>query len=323
MAQDGLDVLTVSDMCTDLVVSGNVHPEFHQVEKIVGDYSLELGGSANIFACQMAKLGARVGIIGYVGQDVFGEFALGALQQIGVDTTRVKRHPSTKTGIGIALAEGGDRAILTYPGTIDATLEEDLDETLLHACTHWHIASYFLLRNLRRFWPHWLQKCRRAGVTTSLDPNWDPDNLWDGVLDVLPYVDVFLPNDREALSLTGEKDIWKAAKVLAGKGPLTVVKCGENGAIAVQGDRTWQINGADGQDSPLCLVDSIGAGDNFDAGLIRAWLLGHDIDYSLQLAHLCALSSLRCQGGIQGQLRQQVGQKTVDTTQGPRDDKAI
>jgi len=311
-APDGWDVATVSDMCVDLVVSGNVRPEFHQVEQIVGDYSLELGGSANIFASQLAKLGARAGILGYVGSDMFGKFALQELDQIGVDTTRVKKLASLKTGIGIHLCEKNDRAMLTYPGSIDATHAEDLDETLLHSCRHWHLASYFLLRNLRSSWPDWIQKCRKAGLTTSLDTNWDPDKKWEGVADLLPYIDVFLPNETEALSLTGETNAWKAARLLAAYGPLTVVKCGEKGAIAVKGNQTWQINGTECQDSPLSVVDNTGAGDNFDAGFICAWLLGYDIDSSLRLGHRCALGSLSSPGGIQGQLQQFVHTKTID-----------
>jgi ribokinase len=316
IATDPVDVMTVADMCVDLVVVGNVRPEFHQVEQIVGDYSLELGGSANIFASQLVKLGARVGVIGYVGRDAFGEFVLRELQEIGVDTSRVKKHAVLKTGIGIALAEGDDRAILTYPGSIDATHPEDIEETLLHSCRHWHIASYFLLRNLRSFWPQWIQRCREEGLTTSLDTNWDPENRWDGVVDLLPSIDVFLPNEAEALLLTGETDVWKAAKLLAEKGPLTVVKRGEKGAIVVRGNKTWQIKAADWPNPAFSLVDSIGAGDNFDAGFIRAWLLGCDIDSSLLLAHRCALSSLNCQGGIRGQLREVVGLKTIEAAKG-------
>src|ERR1700682_1882252 len=90
LAPDPWDVATVSDMCVDLVVSGNVRPEFHQFEQIVGDYSLELGGSANIFASQLAKLGARSGVVGYIGRDMFGEFALRELEKMGVDTSYVK-----------------------------------------------------------------------------------------------------------------------------------------------------------------------------------------------------------------------------------------
>ena len=318
LAPDAWDVATVSDMCVDLVVSGNVRPEFNQVEQIVGDYSLELGGSANIFATQLAKLGARAGVLGYVGADMFGEFALQELDQIGVDTTRVKKLSSLKTGIGIHLTEKHDRAILTYPGSIDATQAEDLDETLLHFCRHWHLASYFLLRNLRSSWPQWIQKCREADLTTSLDTNWDPDKRWDGVAELLPYIDVFLPNEAEALSLTGETDVWQAARVLAAYGPLTVVKCGEKGAIAMKGNQTWQIKGSDCQDSALSIVDTTGAGDNFDAGFIRAWLLGYDIDFSLRLGHRCALSSLGSPGGIRGQLQQFIDPKTIDTVKDGR-----
>ena len=307
------DVAAVSDMCVDLVVSGNVRPEFHQVEQIVGDYSLELGGSANIFASQLAKLGARAGVLGYVGADMFGAFALQQLDQIGVDTTRVKKLASLKTGIGIHLAEKNDRAMLTYPGSIDATHAGDLDEALLRSCRHWHLASYFLLGNLRSSWSHWIQKCRTAGLTTSLDTNWDPDKRWEGVADLLPYIDVFLPNEAEALSLTGEADAWKAARLLAAYGPLTVVKCGEKGAIAVKGNQTWQIKGSECQDSVLSIVDTTGAGDNFDAGFMRAWLLGYDIDFSLRLGHRCALSSLRSPGGIRGQLQQFVPPRTINT----------
>src|SRR5882757_5241984 len=264
LASKPLDVLAVSDMCADLVLTGNVRPEFHQAEQIVGDYSLEIGGSANIFASQLTKLGARVGLLGYVGADIVGNFVLQELDQIGVDTTRVKRHASLKTGIGVHLAEKNDRAILTYLGSIDATRSRDLDDALLDSCRHWHLTSYFLLGNLRTFWPHWLQKCQKAGLTTSLDTNWDPEKLWDGVMGLLPYIDVFLPNEMEALAITGEADVWRAASRLAACGPLIVVKCGEKGAIAVKGDRRWEVEASDRDAPPLGVVDTIGAGDNFD-----------------------------------------------------------
>ena len=308
-----LNVLTVSDMCIDLVISGNVRPEFNQVEKIVGDYAIELGGSANIFATQMAKLGEQVGVVGYVGRDGFGQLALQKLQELGVSTTYVKQHPSAKTGLGLGLTEANDRAMLTYLGTIDALEPADLIDELLKSCRHWHIASYFLLRSLRTAWPEWIQRCRKANITVSLDTNWDPDNRWDGALDLLPYVDVFLPNETEAHALTGEADVRKAATIHAVKGPLVVVKCGEKGAIAVRGEESWEIKGSEGQDTPLSVADTTGAGDNFDAGFLRAWLLGKSIDSALRLGHRCALSSLRCAGGIRGQLKESVELEIVNT----------
>jgi len=301
-----LDVLTVADMCVDLVLTGDVRPRFHQFEQLIDDYELELGGSANIFACQLAKLGARVGVIGQVGQDAYGEFVLNKLLGTGVDISRVTRHATLKTGLGVALAEPGDRAILTYLGTIDATQPNDLAHDVLTAAHHWHIASYFLLQSLRRHWPGWLRQCRDAGMTISLDVNWDPEDRWEGVTDLLPLVDVFFPNENEAMAIAGEKDVRRATERLADLGPTVVTKCGKDGVLAINGKQVWQLRPADIDGPPVQVVDSIGAGDNFDAGFIRAWLLHRPPDECLALGHRCAVASLRCAGGIQGQLQELV-----------------
>ena len=109
------DIITFGDLCVDLLMSGrDVTPEFGQVEKIVDDYALEMGGSCSIFACQAAKLGLRVGILGRVGPDDFGRLILRRMNESGVDTRHVMVDPSLKTGVGIALCRGSDRAILTY-----------------------------------------------------------------------------------------------------------------------------------------------------------------------------------------------------------------
>src|SRR5438128_1133504 len=115
-----LDVLCVADMCVDLVLRGNIRPRFQQIEQLIDDYRLELGGSANILASQFVKLGGRAGVIGWLGTDPFGDLVLARLRELGVEVTRVRRHATEKTGLGVALAEPDDRAILTYAGTIDA-----------------------------------------------------------------------------------------------------------------------------------------------------------------------------------------------------------
>jgi len=299
-----LDVLTVSDMCVDLVLTGDVRPRFHQIEQIIDNYDLELGGSANIFACQLAKLGAQVGVVGRVGQDALGEFVLGKLQEAGVVVTEVRRHPSLKTGLGVALADPQDRAILTYLGTIDAVQPHDLTGDLAATAAHWHIASFFLLRSLRECWREWIRRCKDVGLTVSLDVNWDPENLWQGVVDLLPMVDVFFPNENEAMAITGETDLIKAVERLASLGPVVVTKCGKEGAIARKSSRHWEIRPSDFDAEPVSVVDAIGAGDNFDAGFIRAWTLHRSMEECLVLGHRCAVSSLACAGGIRGQLQE-------------------
>jgi sugar/nucleoside kinase (ribokinase family) len=293
-------------MCVDLVLSGNVRPRFQQSEQLIDDYQLELGGSANIFASQFVKLGGKAGVIGWLGADPFGDLALARLRELRVDVSRVRRHPTLKTGLGVALAEPSDRAILTYAGTIDAVQPETLTPDLLMACRHWHIASFFLLTNLRPHWAGWLRRLRRAGVTASLDTNWDPENRWEGVIDLLPLVDVFLPNEAEALAITGCSDHRTAGRELAQHGPLVIIKRGREGVTAFDRQLVWDagIPGPEHPDEPI--VDTIGAGDNFDAGFLRAWQLGWPIEECLRLGIRCARASLRAAGGIEGQLQEPI-----------------
>jgi ribokinase len=298
MGENMLDVLAVSDMCVDLVLSGNVRPQFHQVEQLIDSYSLEMGGSANIFVSQFAKLGGRSGLLGYVGADGFGKFLEEKLRQIGVDVSNVRGDSGLKTGISAILAEPGDRSILTYLGTIDAVRPEELTGILLAGCRHWHIASFFLLTRLRSCWPDWLRNCRRHGVTTSLDTNWDPEDRWEGVSDLLPLVDVFLPNEAEAKAIAGESDVRRAGAKLAELGPMVVVKCGAEGSLAFHQGQTWER----AADTPGNVVDAVGAGDNFDAGFLFSWLRGQTVEAGLALGSRCAVSSLAAAGGIAAQL---------------------
>lgn len=268
------DILCVSDMCVDMVMTGNVRPQFKQVEQLIEGYSIELGGSANIFASQVAKLGARSGVLGWVGEDAFGQFCLETLQSLGVDTSRVGRHTQLKTGISAILAEPGDRAILTYLGTIEGVQPNELSDGVLGDCRHWHIASFFLLNQLRSQWKEWLTRCHEKKVSTSLDTNWDPENRWEGVKELLPLVDVFLPNEAEALAISGETDVERAGRELSACGPLVVVKRGEDGAMVFKGQQSWRIRGNELSDLPVTIVDAVGAGDNFDAGFSRLLAAG-------------------------------------------------
>jgi sugar/nucleoside kinase (ribokinase family) len=302
-----LDVCSVADFCVDLVLSGDVVPRFRQMEQLVDDYALDLGGSAVIFATQFTKLGGRSALIGTLGDDPFGDFIEERLRATGIDASRVRRRGDIRTGLTVSLAKpDGDRAMLTLLGTINATTPDDLPTRLLRRLRHWHVASYFLLEALQAHWPRWLRRCGQSGVTVSLDTNWDPRGNWGGVRELLPFVDVFLPNEAEAKAVCGVSDVDVAGRALADMGPLVVVKRGESGATAYGLGRTWSAPAL-----PVAQVlDTVGAGDNFDAGFLRAWLLGMDPVECLQLGNRCAASSLGAGGGIAGQLVENVERGT-------------
>jgi len=293
------DVITFGDLCVDLIMTGaDVVPQFGQVEKLVGDYVLEMGGSCSIFACQAAKLGLRVGILGRVGDDGFGRLILGRLDESGVDTRHVVVDPSLKTGLGIALCQGDDRAILTYMGSINALSPDEVTDEFLASARHLHYGSFFLHTGLVAHAPDILRRARALGLSISLDTNWDPDERWNSTLEaMLPLTDLFMPNEQEARYISGQGDLDAAVAWAQEKGvPLVALKLGADGAqLYAKGERfTCTVRPATGG-------DGVGAGDSFDAGFLAGWLRGLPMEQCLEIACECGRSVAGAVGGLEGQ----------------------
>lgn len=290
------DILVAGEINPDLIISGDVEPEFGQAEKLVDSASVVIGSSSVIFACGAARLGLRVAFIGVCGEDVFGRFMLDEMQERGIDISNVIIRPLAQTGLSIILNREADRAILTHLGLIDALRAEDLPDKLLRSARHLHVASYFLQTSLQLGLPDLFNRARLLGLTTSLDTNWDPSGKWTGVEALLPLLDVFLPNEREALALSCAESLDEAASILAKKANIVVIKQGANGAALRTGSKQLQSPSI-----PVQVVDTVGAGDSFDAGFLYGYLHGWGLDVSLRLACICGALSTQKAGGTAAQ----------------------
>lgn len=289
-----LDLIVLGDCNPDLVLHGeDVEPRFGQVERIVERAELTIGGSAGITACGAARLGLRTGLVSLVGDDAFGRFMLGELERRDVDVSGVMVDSSVTTGVSIVLAKRDDRATLTALGSIADLSAEHVDMAALRSARHVHVSSFFLLHGLRPALPSLL----RAAGSTSVDPNWDPDEAWDsGLREVLAETDVLLLNQEEALRITGAGDVEEAARELARDGTTVVVKRGPDGALAVEGNRVVHARAR-----AVDAVDAVGAGDSFDAGFIAALLDGRPLEERVAFANVCGALSLRAAGGTAAQ----------------------
>ena len=311
-------VITFGDMCVDLILSGgDIVPRFGQVEQLVDEYTLEMGGSTCIFACQAAKLGLQVGILGKVGSDSFGRLIIQRLQESGVDTQHVAVDPNLKTGLGIALCKENDRAILTFLGSLNALTAQDVQEGFIGSARHLHHGSYFLLDKLQPNIPVILRKVKEHGLTTSLDTNWDPEENWDGTLrDALAYTDIFLPNLQELLHITKASNLEEGILAIHNLGVrLVAVKLGESGACVSDGNQLYRC-----EVTPVTGGDSIGAGDSFDAGFLTGWLSGDSLENCLRLGCGCGRSVAGAIGGLAGQPNWETLQKQISglkVTRGP------
>lgn len=290
------DVLVIGDANPDLVLTGNAVPAFGQAETLVDSADLMLGGSAAIVACGLARLGVTTALAATVGDDAYGRFVREALDERGVDTRWIRTDPAVATGISVVLS-AGDRAILTYPGTIATTGPEVIDEDLVTSVRHLHSASFFLLPRLARHLPGVLARAHQAGATTSLDTNWDPAQEWAGVGVLLDHTDVLFPNAAELVALTGRSDRDEAARLVLDRGCQVALKDGAAGGVLWQAPDVVTRVPAPEVDP----VDTTGAGDSFDAGFISGLLAGLSREECLVRAVACGSLSTRAVGGTAGQ----------------------
>jgi sugar/nucleoside kinase (ribokinase family) len=293
------DLLVIGDANPDVVVGPVAQPIlFGQKERLVPSGSLVLGGSASIMACGAARLGLSVAFAGRVGDDAAGAFVRTTLAERGVDVSALVTDPSLPTPLTTILTSGDDRAILTSPGCLPAVTADDIPNRMVCSARHVHAASFYLLPELAVGLAGIFKKAKAAKATTSLDPNDDPAGTWDRtVLDpILRVTDYFLPNAAEALALTGHHSVVDAAGILARRGPLVVVKNGAEDALAHNGSRVITAPAV-----KVETVDTVGAGDSFDAGWVAAVLNGMKPDRALAIAAACGSLSTRAAGGTAAQ----------------------
>ncbi len=291
-----VDLVILGDCNPDVMVSGpDVTPAFGQQEKLVERIALVAGGSASITAIAAARLGLRVALVAAIGADPAGTFMLAELAAAGVDTSAMLIRPDAPTAMTVALSRGADRAILTATGAATTLTAADVPAALLRRARHVHVSSYFLVQqSLGPGLAALLAAARAAGATTSLDTNWDPSGRWadDQLRAVMAQADLLLPNEAEALHLTGAPDLAAAVTALTAAGARVVVKQGAAGALCADGPSRYQL-----RPPGLTPADTTGAGDCFNAGLIAGLLTGLDLPRAAALGCAAGAASTQALGG--------------------------
>jgi sugar/nucleoside kinase (ribokinase family) len=316
------DILVVGEINPDIIVSdADPSPRYGQAERRVDSIAMTAGSSTVLTALAAARLGLRTAIYGLVGDDPFGRFMLSSLDRGGVDTHACRVVVGDSTGASVILDRGPDRAILTSPGVMASLRAEDVPLELVRDSRHIHVGSWYLQDALRAGLPALFAAARTGGTSTSLDPGWDPDERWSGLDEVLTQTDVFLPNSNEACGIADATDVEEASNVLVAGGAanMTVaVKAGRLGAMAAQGSEVARSKAPD-----VAVIDTIGAGDGFDAGFLYGRLAGWTIARSLALAVACGALSTRARGGVDGQATIAEALALAATLQPVLDDSAV
>ncbi len=267
-----LDVIVAGEINVDLILREAPPLELDK-ELLAEDMDLVLGGSSSITAFNLARLGARVGFVGVVGEDAFGRYCAERLRWAGVDLTHLKWIGKEKTGITVWLTRGPRRAGVTYPGTIALLRGADVPSEYLARARHLHVGAYFFQTRLHAGAPALFRRARKLGLTTSVDTNYDPAEQWDsGLRAVLKETDIFFPNEDEARRLTGLDEVADAAAALR-KLPIVVVKRGAQGALVESEQGMFTVPAV-----RVKAVEMTGAGDSFNAGFLSRFVRGASLE---------------------------------------------
>ncbi len=288
------DIIVVGELNVDIIL--NQIDSFPQVGKeiLAKQMTVTLGSSSAIFASNASSLGAKVAFIGKIGKDNFGDTVLQNLKAKGVDTGMIKQSDELKTGATLVLNYNEDRAMITHTGAMEDLRLKDISIEQLKQARHLHFSSYFLQTGLRKDVGELFQQAKQAGLTTSFDPQWDPQEKWNMDIEtILPYVDVFLPNEKELLNLTSTDNLEAAINSIKDKANIIVVKRGNKGSVSWhKGHLLYKqpfFNNA--------VVDAIGAGDSFNAGFIFKFIQNEGIGICQEFGNLTGAVSTTAQGG--------------------------
>lgn len=287
-------VVVIGELNVDFIISGEqIIPEPNH-EKIVDEFDMVLGSSSAITACVLAGLGLNVLFIGVVGDDSMGEFCIEKLKAKGVDTAHIKKLSDCKTGVTISLSTPKDRSLLTYMGAIPGMTPKDLPEHLLEIAGHIHFGSYYLQKGMQAHWQQLFSDAQKRGISTSFDVGWDPYEEWrkKHIHHLLKHTDLFIPSKEEFQNIYGRVDDRRTLEMLPEDRGLIAIKCGVEGSCLLSKNQMTKASGY-----PVHPIDTTGAGDSFNAGLIFGYLKGRRDVELLDFANACgALATLRIGG---------------------------
>jgi 2-dehydro-3-deoxygluconokinase len=266
-----------------------------------------IAGAESNLAVGLCRLQQTAGWMSRLGDDEFGHAVLFRIRGEGVDVSRVRTDPRAPTGMVVRERRevGPIEQVYYRRGSAASYLSPaDLDAEYIGAATYLHLTGITpaLSDTCRQAVFAAAEIARGAGVKIVLDPNyrsklWDPAAARAVIRDLAGHAEILLPGQDEAELLSGESDPRAAALHLKELGPqLVVVKLGARGALAVTEDEQVLHSPAMHLER---VVDPVGAGDAFAAGLLSGLIKGFSTEDALDLANRCGALAMTAPGDME------------------------
>ena len=286
------DVIVVGSYSVDLIFSGL--GELPQLGKdVVGTDFRMTPGEAFISAVSMHRLGIKVGWAADFGNDEFSRFALNCAREEGLNEALFVIHDRPYRRISAAASYPSDRAFITYydpdpqvPAAIPALIKS---QTKILYIPSLYTGDLFGAG---------IKLIRSKKMTLVMDGNSSSGDilgkttLCKSIKKAINSTDIFLPNAQEARRITGESNLEAAIRQLGELCPIIVIKDGPNGSYSYKNNEITHEPAISVEP-----IDTTGAGDNFNAGFLCAWLDGFPIEICQKWGNIVGGLSTTVLGG--------------------------
>ncbi|MEP6984111.1 MAG: carbohydrate kinase family protein [Chloroflexota bacterium] len=287
------DILLLGDYFFDMIYTGLEHMPVLGQETYTKDLTATGGAMFNT-AVALRRLGANIGWATHFGNDYYSQYirSLAVAENVDLSVAKNLDHPYRR--VTTALALHGERAFVTFIDPDEHDMHSYWLETMNRCTTnHLHLGGLMPPHEVLPL----VEKAHSLGATVSMDcqdvPMLKESRAWH---EIVSTTDIFMPNAREALLLTGAADVQTALRQLGTwcDGKLVVIKDGANGAWAIHNSEVFHAAAL----SVAEVVDTTGAGDCFNAGFLHAYVVEHQpIDVCLRYGNICGGCSVQGIGG--------------------------
>ncbi|MEC2073447.1 sugar kinase [Alkalihalophilus marmarensis] len=295
------DVITIGDAMITF------NPATTGPMRFVQSFERKVGGAELNFALGCARLGLQTGWISRLGADEFGRFIINFVRGEGIDISEVELVEGCPTSLNFKeIREDGTGMThyYRYNSPTQVLTEDTLNEDYIKNSKVLHVTGVFAAIDKKNpgILLEAVKLAKKHGVTVSFDPNlrlklWTIEEAKAAFHSILPYVDIILSGVEEAELLYGEKSIDEYIDIFKGYGIRDIIlKRGAEGSV---GYRDGELIYADPV-KPKVVVDTVGAGDGFNAGYIYSYLNGSALDESLAFANLIGSMVVSVQGDNEG-----------------------
>jgi len=282
------DVLVPGTYFCDMVFTGLPEMPRTGADIYATGFDMVPGGTYYIVQI-LTQLGMRTAWLCDFGNDIFSKFIIDEAEKAGVNTSLCRKYDHPKRVVAASFSFEHDRGFVSYEDSeykqpdLDELLKFDFDCYLAPGISDWHQIQVVDQHPYRSKFLFFMD-CQHTTLTLKTP----------GIADALQKIDIFAPNECEALALTGENNVLRALDQLSEIIPTVVIKRGGKGSVVKQSGRQWTVPAITAN-----VKDTTGAGDSFNAGFLYAYLAGKPLDICLRYGNVTGGLSVQNTGPMQ------------------------